>query len=119
MSWCLPFIHRFAQSQSTQQNTRYSNLVVTSHSATTSGTTTQVTRATSGVKSTANYSSLGPTYETIDSRSSDGRNQVLISERYEFADIQHQIENSGCVSTEESVFTGQVSEEKEYAYLQH
>lgn len=107
------------QSLSNQHTTKYSNLAVTSHSATTSGTTTQVTSATIGDKSTANYSSLGPTYETIYSRSSNGRNQVLISERYEFADIQHQVENSGGVSTEENVFPGQVIEDEDYQYLQH
>ena len=78
-----------------------------------------MTRANSGDKSATNYSSLGPTYERIDSSSSNGRNQVLISERYEFADTHHQVENSGGVSTEESVFPGQLIEEEDYAYLQH
>ena len=121
-TWCI-FVHRLTsnveQSLSTQQNTRYSNLAVTSRSTPTSGTTIQVTRANSEDKSATNYSSLGPTYETIDSSRSDGRNQVLISERYEFADIHHQVENNGGVSTEKSVFPGQVIEEEDYAYLQH
>ena len=118
-------IHRSSsnveQSPSTQQNTSYSSLAVTSHSTTTSGTTAQVTRATGGDKPTTNCSSLGPTYETVNSRNSDVRNEVLISERYEFADIQHQVENSGGVSTKEldNVFPEQVIEDEDYACLQH
>ena len=118
----LPFYratNNVERNSSTQQNTSYSITAAMSHS-TTSGTPIQVTRVTSGDKSTSNYSSLGPTYEMIDSMRSDGRNQMLISERYEFADVQYQIENSGPggVSTEENVFPGQAAEDEDYAYLQ-
>ena len=104
---------------SAQHNARYSTMP---HSTPT-GTPTQVTRVTSGDKSTTNYSSLGPAYATIDSRRSDSRsrNQVLLSERYEFADIHGHVESSGGMSTEGNVSPGQLIERchEDYAHLQH
>ena len=50
----------------------------------TSGTP-QVMRVIRGDESTANYSSLGEICEAIASRRSDDKNQVLLSERHEFA----------------------------------
>ena len=74
--------------------------------------------ATMGDESTANYSILGPTYDVTDSRRADGRNQLLLSERYKFADIRH-TESSGGVSTGENVFPGKFIEHEDYAHLQH
>ena len=91
--------------------------------STPTGTPTQVTRVTSGDKSTTTYSSLDPAYATIDSRRSDSRsrNQVLLSERYEFADIHGPVESSGGMSIEENVSPGQPIERchEYYAHLQH
>ena len=91
--------------------------------STTSGTPTQMTRVACEDKSTADYSSLGPAYETINSRRSDGRstNQVLLSEKYDYADIQDRAESSGGVhvSTEGNVSPGQVLGHEDYARLQH
>ena len=50
----------------------------------TSDTPLQVTRVTKGDESTANYSSLGEICETVDSRRSDDKNQVLLSKRHGF-----------------------------------
>lgn len=109
---------------STQHSVRYSTTTAAAMShSTTSGTPTQETSITSGDKSTTNYSSLGPAYETIDSRRSNGRsrNQVLLSERYEFADIQGHADSNGGGATEDQVFPGQVIERchEDYARLQH
>ena len=111
----MPFSTSKQRNLSTQQNTRYSATAATSH-YTTSGTPTQVTRVTKEDESTTNYSSLGLTY---DSRRSDFRNQVLISEKHTFAGTQCHVERSGVVSTEDSVFPGQLIEHGHYAHLQH
>ena len=103
---------------SIQHDTRYSTTAAAMPHSTTSGTPTQVTCED---KSTADYSCLSPTYETIDSKRSAGRstNQVLLCERYEFADIQGHAESSGGVSTEGNVSPGQVIGHEDYARLQH
>ena len=78
------------------------------------------TRVTRGDESTANYSSLGETCETIDSRRSDDKNQVLLpSKRHEFAGTQCRVKSSSGVSTEENTFSGHLIEHEIYAHLQH
>ena len=102
--------------QSTQQNFSCSLTAAMPHS-TTSATPTQVTSATSGDKSTDNYTMLDPVYDTVDS-DIDGRNQVLLSEKYEFVDSQYYniVESSSDVPTEKSVFSGQETEDQDCAY---
>ena len=111
------------RNQSTQQNLSHDPITAAMPYSTKSATPTQVKSVTSGDKSTTNYSSLGPAYAMIDSRRSDSRsrNQVLLSERYEFADIHGHVESSGGVSTEGNVSPGQLVERchEDYARLQH
>ena len=88
---------------------------------TTSRIPTQATGVAKGDESTDNYCSLDPICETLstDSRRSDGKNEVLLNERHEFAGIPCHIESSCGVSTEENIFPGQVFEHEEYARLKH
>ena len=104
------------RNHSTQQNLSCSITAATSHSTTT-GSPTQVKSVTSGDKSAANYTMLGPVYDTIDS---DGKYQALLSGKYDLGDTQYHniVESSGGVPTKESssVFPGQGTEHQDYAY---
>lgn len=64
------------------------------------------------------YSSLGPAYESIDSRRlQEERNQALIRERYEFAEMHNSDETD--IHVDEDGITRQSSVEDDYSQLQH
>ena len=74
-----------------------------------------------------NYSSFGPTYETVDSGSprqpERGSSHVSVRERYEFAEIRAEtdsdVPDAVGASYEVPVNLGQSAVHEEYSHLQH
>ena len=105
-----------------------------SHSATSGSQATQATRAAgdksgTGAACAAEYSRIGPSYETIDNSRRQqlvaGRNQVSarLSERYEFSEAYLAAAGeSGCVQAEGAMnyeVPLQSGEHDEYSHLRH
>ena len=95
--------------------------------STTSETPTQTGRApTQGEAASANnYSSFGPTYETVDSGCprQPGRSQVPVRERYEFTEIHAETDSDVPdvvgANYEVPVNLGQSAVHEEYSHLQY